>query len=631
MSFSIISPPNSFVDFNPPVDILCPPQPDISLPAYNDFGIQFQLQVSGDLPAASGLKLVICDADGNKILDQGIMVQNLCYQYRLSVAESAFPVIVNAGQPIPAGSYDFPSFLAALGAVVGTDIPSTQFDYCCLFPALSIVTSTGTITFGAFWDYGFAVYPQTNMSGLLRIGDCFRYGIADGSGNVIAFSNKFRRVGDTCYSTFLAYWNDDDAYGFSYPTSAFFNTIRLPLTFHKPIYPIVEQVYTKSNGKMRRASARINKEFEGYTDVLTDYFHQRIVVALKHDHVLFTNTDTGLVSNELFIQGDYKPDWIDENTIVVASAKLKISMPISDINSNCYSQTTIPCCPPFVTSTTPTDNSFTIAVNFGMFTTSWNLQWRLASSTQWNLVSGLNGRTYTIPGLPAGTEIEYQLQSICGSVTGSWSGTFTGSTTGTAPCDGTVSNITLLQNSQTQATLSWQATGSPTLWYIYIDNAVTPIKAGSPSIVLNNLAVGNHSAKIIPICDNGAQGTPATQPFTIQALPALTLVRTGSNGSTSTNYFQVGPNVQAGNRFTLEVYSHVITVVALAGDTPATIALKLIEAVNFASLLGQWNSAGSAPPSGTPGYPPAAFSQGGGAFYITLNEANEFGGNAYLS
>jgi hypothetical protein len=632
MSYSIISPKNSFVDFNPPAVITCLDQPDIALPAFNDFGVQFQFQVSGDLAATAALRVVICDADGNKVLDQGILATPLCYQYRLSAQESAFPLVVNAGQPIPAGQYDYPSFLTALSELIGTTIPSSLFDFCCLFPAVTISTTTGDVTFGGFWNFGFASFPQTNMGGLFRVDDCFRYGIADADGNLLVFSNKFRRVPDTCFSTLLMYWNDDDAFGFTYPTPDYANTCRLPFTFHKPVYPITEQVYTKSDGSIRRESSRISKEYEGYTDFLTEYFHERLVVALKHDHVLFTNSDVlpQLSEVELFVEGDYKPDWTDDNTIVVAMAKFKISMPISDINSNCTTSATIPCCPPFIVSTAPTDESFTINVNFGMFTRSWNLQWRLASDAQWAAVNGLTGKSYTIPGLPPGTAIEYQLQSVCGATTGSWSQIFAGATTGSAPCDSAVSGITTLQNDFGQTTISWLVTGSATAWQVYIDNSTSPIKAGSPSIITNGLAVGNHTVKIVPICANGAVGTSATQSFVTQPLPSLVSINIGSTGSISKNTFQVGPNVQAGNRFTLQVYSHVVTVTAISGDTPATIAAKLVAAVNATSAAA-WNSASSAPPGGTAGFPPTAFLQGGPTFFIELDGAHTFGSNAFLS
>lgn len=634
MSYTIVSPKNSFVDFNPPTIITCLDEPDISLPQYNDFGIQFQFQVQGDLPSTSQLRAVICDADGNKILDQGIFAQNLCYQYRLSAQESQFPITVNAGQPIPAGSYDYPSFLLALGNLIGTTIPSSQFDYCCLFPAITIATSIGNVTFGAFWDYGYVSYPQINMAGLLRLQDCFRYGIADANGNLLAFSNKFRRVADTCFSTLLSYWNDDDAFGFSYPSNTFFNTCRLPFTFHKPVYPIVEQVYTKSDGSIKRASSRINKEYEGYTDFLTEYYHEKLVVALKHDHVVFTNSDVGLNQQELFVEGDYKPEWPDDNTIVVAMAKLKISMPISDINSNCYSQVTLPCCPPYITGIVPTDSSFTVNVNFGMFTTAWNFQWRPAGDTQWMTVTGLTGKSYTISAIGSGLAIEYQLQSVCGSVTGPWSSTFSGSTSGSVaePCTGTVTGITVTQEGVGEVSAAWTVSGDATQWYVTVDGQLPATKVMTPSINLTGLAAGNHVIAVQPICSGGATGTSVQQAFTVIGQPSLNLISASNTGpgGFSVNTFQVGASVAAGNRFVLVCYNHSLTIVAVAGDTSATIAQKLVQAVND-TTSAQWNSASGAPAPGTPGFPPTATTTGGGNFNINLNYSAEFIGAAFYS
>jgi len=630
MSYSIISPPNSFVDFNSPVVIDCLEQPDISLPAFNDFGIQFQFRVTGDLPATSPLKVVLLDAEGDLLLDQNIQASNLCYQYRLGAQQSQFPVTVNSGQAIPAGTYDYPSFIAALSTAIGTTILGQVFDYCCLFPSLTIATTTGNITFSAFWDYGFAAYPTTKMAGILALGDCFRYGIADGSGNILALSNKFRRVANTCFSTLLSYWNDDDAFGFSYPTSAFNNTVRLPFSFRKPVYPVTEQVYTKSDGSIKRASSRINKEYEGYTDVLTEYFHEKLIVAFKHDHVQFTNTDIGLVSKELFVQGDYKPDWPDEDTIVVAPAKFKISVPITDINSNCYSQTTVPCCPPVIGVVGLSDTWINVNVNFGLFVSSWNLRWRIAGTQVWNTVSNIQAKNYMIINLSAGTNIEYQIQSNCGSTISPWTSSYFATTTGTSitPCDSSVSGITWVQTGDGVGEISWTAVGGAVQWKIQMDQNA-PVTSASPSYFPYGLSVGNHTIFITPICDGGTQGTTSQLTFAVAELPSITLTSSGTNGNTTSETFRVGNSVAPGNKFLLEVYSHPVVIVAVAGDTNVTIAQKLATALNN-TTAGQWDSAGTAPAPGTPGFPPTAVPHNGN-ITITLDAGHQFGGSASVS
>lgn len=113
-------------------------------------------------------------------------------------------------------------------------------------------------------------------------------------------------------------------------------------------------------------------------------------------------------------------------------------------------------------------------------------------------------------------------------------------------------------------------------------------------------------------------------------VPSLTLIENfGTVGSTRTQIFEVGPQVNLGNKYKLTVYSHEVVVTAVAGDTPQTIASKLKEAINNTTAL-QWNSASSAPPSGTVGFPPIA-TFFGAQVTLHLNYVNQFIGSASIS
>lgn len=80
----------------------------------------------------------------------------------------------------------------------------------------------------------------------------------------------------------------------------------------------------------------------------------------------------------------------------------------------------------------------------------------------------------------------------------------------------------------------------------------------------------------------------------------------GSYGTGRILTAEVGPAVVAGETYRFQIYSHVVEVVAVFGDTPASIVNKLVAAINATTSAG-WNEFGSAPPPGTPGYPPFAF------------------------
>lgn len=53
--------------------------------------------------------------------------------------------------------------------------------------------------------------------------------------------------------------------------------------------------------------------------------------------------------------------------------------------------------------------------------TSYNLQWKVSTSSTWTTVSGLTANTYNLAGLAAGTTYNFQVQAVCGSSTSTYS------------------------------------------------------------------------------------------------------------------------------------------------------------------------------------------------------------------
>jgi hypothetical protein len=113
--------------------------------------------------------------------------------------------------------------------------------------------------------------------------------------------------------------------------------------------------------------------------------------------------------------------------------------------------------------------------------------------------------------------------------------------------------------------------------------------------------------------------------------PQITLVSDVESGDhiTRTETFNIGPNVNAGNKFDLTVYGHTVEYIAVAGDTPASVATALRALIN-ATSEASWNSAGSAPPSGTTGFPPVA-SGSGNNVVIVLDWVHSFAYSASVS
>ena len=91
-----------------------------------------------------------------------------------------------------------------------------------------------------------------------------------------------------------------------------------------------------------------------------------------------------------------------------------------------------------------------------------------------------------------------------------------------------------------------------------------------------------------------------------KGLPSLIETSNTLNNSQNlrTQTFKVGKSVAAGNKYHLRFYSDSTYVVAVAGDTPETIAIKLRDAINNTAVR-EWN-AGGVPNFGSPGFPPKA-------------------------
>lgn len=126
--------------------------------------------------------------------------------------------------------------------------------------------------------------------------------------------------------------------------------------------------------------------------------------------------------------------------------------------------------------------------------------------------------------------------------------------------------------------------------------------------------------------------TPAPTPTTLSGVcyeaPSLSLISNTVSGTKRTMTYKVGPCVQAGYRYYLEVYSVNKSVIANAYDTPQSIVQKLVDAINL-TTKAQWNGSGSAPSMLTANFPPLAYvGLPTDTIRVTLNTGNQFAGGA---
>jgi hypothetical protein len=77
--------------------------------------------------------------------------------------------------------------------------------------------------------------------------------------------------------------------------------------------------------------------------------------------------------------------------------------------------------PASLTATSITQTSATLGWGAVSGATSYNLQWKLSTSSTWTTVSGLTSTSYALSGLAAGNTYNYQVQAVCSSGSSNYS------------------------------------------------------------------------------------------------------------------------------------------------------------------------------------------------------------------
>jgi len=448
----ISSPVHSFVDFNDPV-LYCGDEAPFPLPA--PAGVGFQVYVTDSASDASVYYLGICDEDCN-LLNRYNSVSGslLCSTYQWTnvyggaaswPASDKYPILVNTcygydnfmGE-IPYSYATEADLLEAISDSLGFVVNSfDDFDNCCPLPInlCLLIQDIDNAFYGNILNpenitVGFSA-ATVDITPYVDNGNCFRYCVTyytgEGAVETLACSQLFVRDDQDCYRTTLKYYGDDNQFGFSYRNS-FYNMVRIPMYLRKPIFPIDERVYRTSSGTYRRQSAIVEKEWEVWTDYLPEWMHQRLVIALKHDHVLVTSPDADLTEEELTQLGEYGIEW-QEKEDVYAPATYKIRQPVDGMNRNCNTQSL--CC-------TPTAISFEygnevagtgdIFFGYGANTTFVQVRYKLNTSEEWitrdaEAVASPLAFDYLPVTICQETYWEVQMRSLCGTNYSAWSGT----------------------------------------------------------------------------------------------------------------------------------------------------------------------------------------------------------------
>lgn len=163
--------------------------------------------------------------------------------------------------------------------------------------------------------------------------------------SAVGCSNCFYRICDPCFTSVISYRCDEDAFGFDYyhvsgggnVLAGFYNKIRLPFYLKEPQFPKKKNVFIKSDGARKTLSSRIEKEYNAFTDYMTEQWHERLVIALEHDTVLIESPDAPVSPALQFTcESNYDIEWQRFLNYPTAPAKFKVKLtPYNNYNSNC--------------------------------------------------------------------------------------------------------------------------------------------------------------------------------------------------------------------------------------------------------------------------------------------------------
>lgn len=186
-------------------------------------------------------------------------------------------------------------------------------------------------------------FANTGLFDSLVNGDCFSLKIYYQEGDEPPYppitllgevQQCFQYISDVCFTSKLIYLNNEDAFGFIYPSN-WANIIRLPLYFKNPTIEAEQKVYVRSDGTRQLLASRLSKNYLGLVDHSPEDIHQKLVVALSHDSVNFV-TDNGYYLTCTF-ENEYNNDFNqDPMPINVWPANFTVyETPFDNVNSNC--------------------------------------------------------------------------------------------------------------------------------------------------------------------------------------------------------------------------------------------------------------------------------------------------------
>lgn len=293
---------------------------------FNEFNGTISVSYLATQTATHTITIELTDVNGH--------INGLSFNSIKLYDSAIFTVTTNISGNIPTGEYTKSELIALISDILGFDF-DCEFTSCCEVPEIEFETTPFNDQYYVYkltpyWQKGFINFPELPLDDIDV--NCFTYVILDSAKELIACSNLFHKETDCCYITKIEYSNNEDSFGFTYPTGVT-NMVSLPFFLHSPSYPTTEKIYKQTNGQYKRLSADIEKEYECETDYFNEAIHDKLITALKHDIIIVTSNRLG-ITDQMTQQGDYNLNW-NSKIEFTAMAEFKLKKYFNGKNSNC--------------------------------------------------------------------------------------------------------------------------------------------------------------------------------------------------------------------------------------------------------------------------------------------------------
>lgn len=220
--------------------------------------------------------------------------------------------------------------------------PSTEVEVYTVSNNVSTQV-TGVTIYGEVLTNGlyalFFEFQGSTLGNVYNDGDCFTLTILTNfDDNVLGYGSNecFTKITDPCFTTAITYYNvNEDAFGFHYfdrPVIGipWYNKIRLPIYLKNPVINTEQEVYVRSDGTRQKLFARLFRQYQAITDIMSEKMHENLVVALNHDKIFFDNIEVTFENeynnqfpNMMLPVSQWPADFIVYET------------PFDELNSNC--------------------------------------------------------------------------------------------------------------------------------------------------------------------------------------------------------------------------------------------------------------------------------------------------------